>query len=148
MAAVVVRKPTTCITHITDLKTLEPRREGPVKFVLRQGETTFGHPQAAPARSGIYLPGIVFPKSCNWQVTLLVPMGATNDAISLGVVEAFADAHAAQHAELPEPPEGVSFFKEQQWEILSKAEPVTKRRLVEAFHFGADSDDPRFSAQA
>ena len=129
--ATVVGKPTTFITHITDLKTLEPRREGPVKFVLRQGETTFEHPQAAPARAGIYLPGITFPKSGNWQVTLLIPMGATNDAISLGVVEAFADAHAAQHAEIADAPEGVSFLKEQQWKILSQAELVGKRRLVE-----------------
>ena len=129
--ASVVGKPTTFITHITDLKTLEPRREGPVKFVLRQGETTFEHPQAKPAKPGIYLPGITFPKSGNWQVTLLIPMGATNDAISLGVVEAFADAHAAQHAEIADAPEGVSFLKEQQWKILSQAELVGKRRLVE-----------------
>lgn len=129
--AAVVGKPTTFVTHVTDLKTLEPRREGPVKFVLRHGETTFEHPQAAPAKPGIYLPGIVFPKTGNWQVTLLVPVGATNDAISLGVVEAYADAHAAQHAEISDGPEGVSFLKEQQWKILSKAEPVAKRRLVE-----------------
>ncbi len=135
--APVVGKPTTFITHVTDLKTLEPRREGPVKFVLRQGETTFEHPQATPARAGIYLPGIVFPKTGLWQVTLLVPLDGTNDTIALGIVESYADAHAAQHAEISDAPEGVSFLKEQQWKILSQAELVGKRRLVERVRVSA-----------
>lgn len=129
--AAVVGQPTTFITHVTDLRTLEPRREGPVKFLLRQGETTFEHPQAKPAKPGIYLPGITFPKSGNWQVTLLIPTDATNDPISLGVVAVFADAHLAQQATLPAAPEGVSFLKEQQWKIHAQTELVGKRRLVE-----------------
>ena len=124
-------QPTTFITHVTDLLTLEPRREGLVKFILRQGEATLEHPQAAPSKPGIYLPALTFPKPGKWQITLLVPTDGTNAAVELGAVEVFADAHAAQHAELPEPPEGVSFLKEQQWKILSKVEPVATRRLVE-----------------
>ncbi|PAW72225.1 MAG: hypothetical protein B9S33_22920 [Pedosphaera sp. Tous-C6FEB] len=129
--AAVVGQPTTFITHVTDLKTLEPRREGPVKFVLRQGEIAFEHPQAKPAKAGIYLPGITFPKPGAWHVTVLIPLDGTNDSIALGEVKVFADAHAAQHAELPDAPEGVSFLKEQQWKILTQVEPVAKRRLVE-----------------
>ena len=135
--AAVAGQPTTFITHVTDLKTLEPRREGPVKFILRQGETTFEHPQARPARPGIYLPGITFPKPGNWQITLLIPAGTTNDTLSLGAIAAFADARAAQQAKLPEAPEGVSFLKEQQWKILSQAELVGKRRLVERIRVSA-----------
>ena len=126
-----VGTPTTFITHVTDLRTLEPRSEGPVKFVLRQGDATLEHLQAKPSKPGIYLPALTFPKPGKWQVTLLVPTDGTNATVELGAVEVFADAHAAQHAKLPEPPEGVSFLKEQQWKILSQAEPVTKRRLVE-----------------
>ena len=123
--------PTTFITHLTDLRTLEPRRAGPVKFLLRQGEATLEHPQAGPAKPGVYLPKLTFPKPGKWSLTLLVTDDGTNATAELGAVEVFADAHAAQHAELPAAPEGVSFLKEQQWKILSKAEPVTKRRLVE-----------------
>ena len=126
-----VGTPTTFITHVTDLRTLEPRSEGPVKFLLRQGDATLEHPQAKPSKPGIYLPALTFPKPGRWQLTLLVPTEGTNAVVELGAVEVFADAHAAQHAKLPEPPEGVSFLKEQQWKILSQAEPVTKRRLVE-----------------
>lgn len=129
--APVVSQPTTFITHITDLRTLAPRREGPVKFVLRQGETMFEHPQAKPARAGIYLPGIVFPKPGIWEMMLLIPDGGSNATVELGKIEVYADAHAAQHADISDGPEGVSFLKEQQWKILSKAELVAKRRLVE-----------------
>ena len=129
--APVVSQPTTFITHVTDLLTLEPRREGMVKFVLRQGAEVFEHPQAAPARAGIYLPGITFPQTGDWQVTLLVPADGTNATVELGTIKVYANQHDADHAEIPDGPEGVSFLKEQQWKILSKAEPVTKRRIVE-----------------
>ena len=127
----------TIVTHVTDLRTLEPRREGMVKFVLRQGETVAEHPQAAPARAGIYLPGIIFPKTGDWQVTLLIPTDGTNAAVELGTIKVYADEHAAELAEIADAPEGVSFLKEQQWKILSKAEPVTKRRLVERVRVAA-----------
>jgi len=130
-------QPTTFITHVTDLRTLEPRREGPVKFLLRQGDAALEHPQAGPAKPGIYLPKLTFPKPGKWSLTLLVPDDGTNAVIELGAVEVFADAHAAQHAELPEPPEGVSFLKEQQWKIRSQAEPAGKRRLVERVRVAA-----------
>ena len=60
--------PTRFITHITDLKTLQPRREGQVKLLLRQGEESIEHVEAAPARTGIYLPELTFPKPGKWQV--------------------------------------------------------------------------------
>ena len=140
--------PTTFITHVTDLKTLEPRSAGPVIFLLRQGDATLEHPQAGPAKPGIYLPRLTFPKPGKWGLTLLVPTDSTNATVEMGAVEVFADVHAAQHAELPDASEGVSFLKEQQWKIHSQAELVTKRRLVEGVHLGADSVAPRFSAHA
>lgn len=135
--APVANKATTFITHVTDLHTLEPRREGMVKFVLRQGEAVAEHPQAAPARAGIYLPGIIFPKAGDWQLTLLIPTDGTNAPVELGTIKVYADEHAAEHAEIADGPEGVSFLKEQQWKILSKTEPVPKRRLVERLRVAA-----------
>jgi cobalt-zinc-cadmium efflux system membrane fusion protein len=129
--APVINKPTKFITHVTDLQTLEPRTEGMVKFVLRQGDSVFEHPQAAPERAGIYIPAITFPKTGDWQATLLVSTGGSNAPVELGTIKVYADDHSAAHADFAEPPEGVSFLKEQQWKILSKAEPVTKRKLVE-----------------
>ncbi|MBE0544486.1 MAG: efflux RND transporter periplasmic adaptor subunit [Verrucomicrobia bacterium] len=135
--APVANKATTFITHVTDLHTLEPRREGMVKFILLQGETVAEHPQAAPARAGIYLPGIIFPKAGDWQLTLHIPTDGTNAPVELGTIKVYADEHSAEHAEIAGGPEGVSFLKEQQWKILSKTEPVTKRRLVERLRVAA-----------
>lgn len=135
--APVAGKATTFITHVTDLHTLEPRREGTVKFLLRQGDTVAEHPQAAPARAGIYLPGIIFPKPGDWQLTLLVPIDGTNAPAELGVIKVYANQHDADHAEIPDGPEGVSFLKEQQWKILSKTEPVAKHRVVERVRVAA-----------
>lgn len=129
--APVVNQLTRFITHVTDLHTLKPRTEGMVKFVLRQAEETFEHPQAAPERPGIYIPAISFPKAGGWQATLLIPTDGTNAAVELGTIEVHPDEHSAAHADFPEAPEGISFLKEQQWKILTRIEPVTKRRLVE-----------------
>ncbi|MEW6158209.1 MAG: efflux RND transporter periplasmic adaptor subunit [Verrucomicrobiota bacterium] len=129
--APVVSKPARFITHVTDLETWKPRREGMVKFVLRQGATVFEHPQATPQRAGIYIPAITFPNSGDWQATLLIPTGNTNVPVDLGTIKVYADDHSAAHAEFPEPPEGVSFLKEQQWKILTRTELVKKRKLVE-----------------
>jgi hypothetical protein len=85
--APVAGQPTTFITHVTDLVTLEPRKEGMVKFLLRQGQSVTEHPQAAPARAGIYLPALVFPQAGDWQLTLVVPTDGTNIPVELGTIK-------------------------------------------------------------
>lgn len=145
--APVVNKPAKFTTHVTDLQTLEPRTQGMVKFVLRQGDTVFEHPQAAPDRAGIYIPAIVFPKTGDWKATLLIATDGTNATVELGTIKVYADDRSAAHAEFPEAPEGVSFLKEQQWKILSKTEPVTKRKLIERVQVPAQvRAKPGFSA--
>lgn len=135
--APVAQKPTTFITHVTDLESLEPRRAGMVKFILKKGTALAEHPQAAPARDGIYLPGITFPEAGDWQLTLLVPTDGTNATIELGTIRVYEDEHSAEHAEFPDATEGVSFLKEQQWKILTRAERVTRRKLVERIQLPA-----------
>jgi cobalt-zinc-cadmium efflux system membrane fusion protein len=130
-AAPVAGQPTKLITHVTDLHTQAPRREGMVKFILRQGETMLEHPQAAPAKAGLYLPSIVIPNAGDWQLGLLIPTDGTNAAVELGTIKVHADEDSAAHAEFPAPPEGVSFLKEQQWNILLQTKPVSQRPLVQ-----------------
>jgi membrane fusion protein, heavy metal efflux system len=126
--APIAGKATTFVTHVTDLEALEPRREGAVKFLLRPANgATLEHLQASPARVGIYLPALTFPNAGKWQVQVVVQ----DKTIDLGTIEVFADDHKAAHAEFPDAPAGVNFLKEQQWKILSKAEPVTTRTLTE-----------------
>ena len=71
---VVAGTPTKFVTHVTDLKTLEPRREGPVRFQMRLGqEPPIEQTEKAPARAGIYEPMLTFPKAGEWSVALVVP---------------------------------------------------------------------------
>jgi hypothetical protein len=49
---IVVDIPTKFITHVTDLTTLEPRREGALTFILRRGsEAPITRVEPAPAPS-------------------------------------------------------------------------------------------------
>jgi cobalt-zinc-cadmium efflux system membrane fusion protein len=130
-AAPVVGQPTKLITHVTDLHTQEPRREGMVKFIMRQGETMIEHPQAAPEKAGLYLPSIVFPNAGDWQFGLLIPTDGTNAAVELGTIKVHANEHDAEHAEFPAAPEGVSFLKEQQWKIKLESQSLRQRQIVQ-----------------
>lgn len=126
----VVSEATRFITHTSELQTGAPRSAGPVKFTFRQDAAVFEHPQAAPERPGIYLPAITFPSAGDWQASLIIP-GATNTVVELGTIKVYATEEAAAHAEYRDPPEGISFLKEQQWRILAKTEPVTRQTLTE-----------------
>ena len=136
------------VTHITDLKTLEPRREGPIKFRLVLGqEAPVEKVEPAPTRAGIYEAMLTFPKAGDWNVRMTIPTDGGEVEVILPQVKVYPSKHAAQHGESPEAPKGVSFLKEQQWRILSKAEPVTKRRLVERVRVAARvRAKPGFSA--
>jgi cobalt-zinc-cadmium efflux system membrane fusion protein len=126
----VVGQATRFITHVSELQTGAPRSAGPVKFTFRQDASTFDHPQAGPDRAGIYVPAITFPSAGDWQATVVIP-GVTNTVVGLGTVKVYATQDAAAHAEYREPPEGISFLKEQQWRIFAKTEPVTRQAMTE-----------------
>ncbi len=121
---------TKLVTHVTDLRTLEPRREGPVTFTLAGPGTAVPHTEKAPARAGIYLPELVFPAAGTWTVTLEIPLTDSVHKAALTPIEVYATKAEALKAEPAEPPEGISFLKEQQWKVLTKAEPATKRALT------------------
>jgi cobalt-zinc-cadmium efflux system membrane fusion protein len=128
----VVNTPTTFITHVTDLTTLEPRREGPVTFVLQQGaETPSTQVAPAPARDGIYLPELTFPTPGEWRVALRIPVDGQDIVVTLPPFTVFASREEANNAPEPAAPDGISFLKEQQWKLLTQTEPVASRPLTE-----------------
>jgi membrane fusion protein, heavy metal efflux system len=145
---VVAGTATKFVTHVTDLKTLEPRREGPIKFVLRQAnDAPIEQMEKAPSRAGIYEAMLTFPKAGDWNLSVNIPTDEGGKTVVLPPVKVFATKHDADHGEALEAPEGVSFLKEQQWKILSKAEPVTKRRIIERVQVPAQTRaKPGYSA--
>ena len=129
---IVANSPTTFITHVSDLVTLEPRREGPVTFVVRPGSgAPLTHVEPKPARDGIYLPELTFPTPGEWHVSLLIPLAGEDYTVELPPFMVFPSAEEAAHAPEPESPEGISFLKEQQWKIRTKTDAVMKRPVTE-----------------
>ena len=130
--------PTKFVTHITDLKTLEPRREGSVTFRLQLGqEAAIEHLEKSPSRAGIYEAMLTFPKAGEWRVSLTMPAVDGEKTIAFPPVRVFASAAEAARAPDPDAPAGISFLKEQQWKILAGTEPAKKRRLVEQLRLPA-----------
>ena len=135
---VVTGTSTKFVTHVTDLKTLEPRREGPVRFQMRFGQDApIEQVEKAPSRAGIYEAMLTFPKAGEWSVALVVPTEDGEKGIPFPPVKVFANAHDAEHAEVSEPPSGISFLKEQQWKILAGTESAAKHRVVERVRVAA-----------
>lgn len=136
---VVAGTPARFVTHVTDLKTLEPRREGAVRFQLRLGqEAHIELVEKTPTRAGIYEAMLTFPKPGDWNVALVVPGDKGEKTIGFPPVKVFADAQAVEHAETPEPPEGIRFLKEQQWRVRAGTEIVGSRKLVEQLRLPAN----------
>src|SRR5215208_1692236 len=134
---IVAGTPVKFVTHITDLKTLEPRREGPVTFVMRVGsEAPTEKVQSAPDKPGIYIPELTFPKPGEWSVNLRIPTDGADKVVELPKFVVYASKDEAAKAPEQETPEGISFLKEQQWKILSKTDPVGKRKMVERMRLG------------
>jgi RND family efflux transporter MFP subunit len=129
---IVADVPTPFVTHVSDLKTLEPRRADKVVFVLRQGDgPAIEHSEPAPKRAGIYIPELKLPKAGEWAFTLRIPVDGAESVVEMPKLTVYASKEEAKKAPEPEAPEGISFLKEQQWRVLSKTEPVGKRKLVE-----------------
>jgi hypothetical protein len=128
----VVGNPTKFITHITHTDTWEPRRQGTVTFVMRHGEDKVVEQVVeAPEREGIYIPTLTFPKAGAWNVSLVIPKGEQSKLVELPPFQVYASRDEAFHADVPEPPDGISFLKEQQWKIVTATSPVVRRPMTE-----------------
>ncbi len=123
--------PVQFITHIAEIDTGEPRRDGPVTFVLRAptGEET-RHVEERVARDGIYLPTITFPSPGAWTVAVEVPGAPSPATTHLGDLEVYPTEDEAIHAPAPQEVDGISFLKEQQWKLSMLSAPAARRSLV------------------
>lgn len=131
---IIVHRPTAFVTHVTDLKTLHPRREGKVAFVLKPVDgPEIVHIEEAPKRAGIYIPDLKFPEPGEWTLALRIPVDGEEVREVLPHVHVLKSPEDAGkgHGHEHEAPDGISFLKEQQWKVLTKTDPVGKRRMVE-----------------
>jgi multidrug efflux pump subunit AcrA (membrane-fusion protein) len=123
--------PTGFVTHVTDRVTLEPRRKGPVTFVLtdESGAST-RHVDRKPARDGIYIPELTFPKSGRWKLSLIITVDKKEHIVELPALTVYGTQDDIYHAPNPEEITGISFLKEQQWKIPFKTEAVKQQKVL------------------
>lgn len=134
----VANVPTGFVTHVTDLKTGQARREGSIAFVFTPASgPPVEHVAEAPDRAGIYIPELKLPVAGSWKRAIRIPDGGAESVVELPPVTVHATAEEARKAPEPESPEGITFLKEQQWKLLTGIEPVGKRRMVERLRLPA-----------
>ena len=123
--------PTGFVTHVTDRVTLEPRRKGPVTFILTdESGVSTRHVDRKPARDGIYIPELTFPKSGRWGLSLIIPLSTEEYVVELPALTVYGTQDDIDHAPDPEEIAGISFLKEQQWEIPFKTEAVKQQKIL------------------
>ncbi|MCP4262102.1 MAG: efflux RND transporter periplasmic adaptor subunit [Planctomycetes bacterium] len=123
--------PADFVTHVTDRVTLEPRRKGPVIFVLTdESEKSTRHIERKPARDGIYIPELTFPKPGRWKLSLIIPLDEKEHIVELPAVTVYSTQDDIYHAPDPEEITGISFLKEQQWKIPFQTEAVKQQKVL------------------
>jgi RND family efflux transporter MFP subunit len=129
---VVVNEPVRFITHVTDLVTLEPRRDGLARFIFTDSSgEILEHTDPAVARAGIYIPELRFVKTGEWRMLLEIPLEGQTYSIEMPPVTVYASREEVAGTPEPVEAEGISFLKEQQWNILTRTEPVERMTLSE-----------------
>ena len=135
---IVVGNPVRFITHVSDLITLEPRREGPLTYVMQHGtDAPVEYTEPRIARAGIYIPELTFPKAGLWDITLVIPLEGRDYRVELPPFTVYPSEEAVAEAPAGEDFDGISFLKEQQWKILLRTEPVQRRTLNERLRLSA-----------
>ena len=128
---VLVNTPTGFVTHVTDRVTLEPRRKGPVIFVLTdESEASTRHVERKPVRDGIYIPKLSFPQSGRWKLSLIIPVEGNEHIVELPALTVYGTQADIDHAPSPKEIAGISFLKEQQWKIPFRTEAVQRQKIL------------------
>lgn len=120
--------------HATVLKGHAPVREGSLKVRLQKGTSSHSQIAEAPSSPGIFTP-VLQPKEAGpYQLTFALNSGALSDTIVLKGIAVYANAEEA-HVALSGPQEtekGISFLKEQAWEIDFQTSPVVKKQVYQS----------------
>ncbi len=123
-------QPAEFVTHVSYVESGLPRKAGPVTFIMRQGQgDAIEHIEKAPARDGIYIPALSFPKHGQWKLAMVIPGKKGNHRIDLQDVTVYPNQQEADAVPEDEEIEGISFLKEQQWRWRSLTE-IVKEQIV------------------
>ncbi|MDX1385697.1 MAG: hypothetical protein R3190_18745, partial [Thermoanaerobaculia bacterium] len=102
--------------HLTRLDDFSPVTEGTLTAAFRgPGGTVYTTEATAPIRPGIYAIAPSLPAPGSYDVVMVVEGPQLADRIPAGRVEVLPPG--SDPPQPPEPPDGISFLKEQQWVI-------------------------------
>ena len=141
-APLIVGKATPFAAHLTDLSTFQPVSQDVVITTLQgqngQNITVRSEPPTSP---GVYRP-VLTPKEPGTYRLLFTrshPGSQTVlDTIDAGEVEVVATAKDLRSLEEEPQEEGITFLKEQQWQIAFATEEVGARELGATLHIHAE----------
>lgn len=128
---IVAETAVTFTTHITELRSCEPKKEGPITFVLNLKDAKpIEYTEPNPAADGIYKSQLTFSQGGRWQVQVKIIKEDKEEVIELPKITVFSTKEEAVKAHIHGAPEGISFLKEPQWKLKMRCEKVVNKRMV------------------
>ncbi|MHC4478580.1 MAG: efflux RND transporter periplasmic adaptor subunit, partial [Planctomycetota bacterium] len=73
---------------------------------------------------------MTFPKPGTWDLSLIIGVEGNEHVVELPGLTVYGSQAEADHAPAPEEAAGISFLKEQQWQILFATEAVQQREIL------------------
>jgi len=130
----IVDEPARFAAHVTSMATWLPRSQGRVTFEFTSPTGQRREIAVeAPTRPGIYQPEPSFSEAGEWRARLRIPDGSREAELELPPLRVHATLAEAEAAEIEEPPDGITFLKEQQWKLPMATATATRRSLAEGF---------------
>jgi len=112
-----VGEPAKLLVHLTALDDFEPLRAGTLtlRFDPEEGGDPVEVLLEAPRSPGIYGPVVTLPSAGRWNLQLTIESPQVQEVLLVPGLLAYAGRAELPAAE-PEPDDGISFLKEQQWQ--------------------------------
>lgn len=118
------------LIHLSDLSDFSAVTRGPLVCRFQAPGTQFEVTAAAPARPGIYIPTVRFERPGVYTLELVLEGPQVQDRIHVEGVQVYATASDVPHADEEEEDGGISFLKEQQWQIDFATTPTVERPMA------------------
>ncbi|HUP18437.1 MAG TPA: efflux RND transporter periplasmic adaptor subunit [Gemmatimonadota bacterium] len=121
------------VIHVTHLGTYEPAREGTLRLQLTDtAGRTIEAVAEAPAREGIFTPAPAVDAAGTWRVVMEIVTPTRRATIVAPEVRAYASADEIPHEEEEAESGGISFLKEQQWQVPFRTEEARPGGIIAA----------------
>ncbi|NJW55020.1 efflux RND transporter periplasmic adaptor subunit, partial [Salinimicrobium sp. CDJ15-91] len=120
--------------HFTTLDQHQPVREGSVTVSLIKGESGIRHTVEAPSSPGIFSPALQPKEPGMYDLVFDLKTPEYSDRIVIEDVQVYASVAEASKNISEAEEAGISFLKEQAWQIDFQTAPVTQGQVYDIVH--------------